>query len=72
MLNSVFDIFWAHLAMINGRVMFSEIITVELTAWFPIEVKVLLIFLIPEPIVAHVPRFRTALMDVVMNKTIGG
>ena len=55
MLNSVFDIFWAHLAMINGRVMFSEIITVELTAWFPIEVKMLLILSIPKPIVSHIP-----------------
>ena len=54
-LNFVFHITDSFCAMVNGCVMFGEIISIIVHAFVPINVELLLGLAIPEPVISHVP-----------------
>ena len=49
------DIAGANVLMMGGRVMFGVIISVIVVGSVPVDIKNTVLFLFPEPIVAHVP-----------------
>jgi hypothetical protein len=54
-----------------GGVMFGVVVGVVVGALVPKEMELLLRQPIPQPVVSHVPRLGTLLVDVVVYKTVG-
>ena len=57
--------------MVGGRVVFCEIICLIVFSFLPVELEMLLGFLVLQPIVSHVDSFGSALLHLFVNETHG-
>ena len=57
--------------MLQCGVVFSEVISLIIGAWLPKHIKLLLCLAIAQPIISHIPQFRSFFMDVVVDKARG-
>lgn len=61
----------AHELMMGGTVVLCEVIRFVVCGWFPLEQELLLGLSIPEPVVPHVNRFGSLLLDGVVGEPNG-
>ena len=64
----VFNVSDAFSAMVNGCMMFGEIISIIVDSFVPVDLELLLSLPIPEPIISHVPGLGSFLVDIIINE----
>ena len=69
--NVVPHIFWSLRPMMTSGVVLGHIIRVIIGAFFPVYFELLLSLAIPEPVVPHVPSFRSFLVYIVVYEPRG-
>ena len=64
--------FRAHALVMGRRMMFRMVVSAVCTTAFPIHMKLVLPYLVPDPIIPHVHGLRSALFDAVVGDAACG
>ena len=63
------DVSGSNSSMVFSRMVLCRVVSMVVDSFLPVEFKLRLSSSVPEPVISHVPRFRSLLMDVVVYES---